>query len=277
MRPADSWQVKCWTAHAEARCFATRDKGRDVLKILILVMVFFLTACSSTPEKSEQSMRKAAETNTALGRNYMDRGQYEIALEKLKRAVGYDKTYAPAHTMLGVLYETIGEKEAAGKEYRLALRYDPEDGSVNNNYGAYLCANGQPEDADRYFLAAIADPFYQTPGIAMANAGSCALDRGDLDKAESYLRQSLAYDNQQGSALLPMAEVSYLQGQYLKARAFLQRYEALGVMDEESLVLGYRIEKALGDEEAANKYWLELQKRYPNSKQAGNIASQDRT
>ena len=41
----------------------------------------------------------------------MDRGQYEIALEKLKKAVAYDKTYAPAHTMLGVLYETIGENE----------------------------------------------------------------------------------------------------------------------------------------------------------------------
>jgi len=248
-----------------------------VLKVFILMLSLLLAACSSAPEKSEQSMRKAAETNTALGRNYMDRGQYEIALEKLKRAVGYDKTYAPAHTMLGVLYETIGEIEDAGKEYRLALRYDPEDGSVNNNYGAYLCANGQPQDADKYFLAAVADPFYQTPAIALANAGSCALDRGDLDKAESYLRQSLAYDSQQGSALLPMAEISYLQGQYLKARAFLQRYEALGILDEKSLVLGYRIEKALGDEKSADKYWLELQKRYPDSIQAGRIAGQDKT
>ncbi len=248
-----------------------------MLKILILVTVFFLAACTSTPDKSDQSKLKAAETNTALGRNYMDRGQYEIALEKLKRAVGYDKTYAPAHTMLGVLYETIGETEKAGEEYRLALRYDPEDGSVNNNYGAYLCANGKPQDADKYFLAAVADPFYQTPAVALANAGSCALDRGDLDKAESFLRQSLAYDDQQGSALLPMAEISFLQGQYLKARAFLQRYEALGVMDEESLVLGYQIEKALGDEKSANKYWLELQKRYPDSIQAGRIAGQDRT
>jgi type IV pilus assembly protein PilF len=88
------------------------------LRILILTTLVFLAACVSTDDKSEQDARKAAETNTALGRNYMDRGQYEIALEKLKRAIAHDKTYAPAHTVLGILYETIGETEEAGREYR---------------------------------------------------------------------------------------------------------------------------------------------------------------
>lgn len=246
-----------------------------MLRILILIGFIFLAACSSTPERSDDSKRKAAETNTALGRNYMDRGQYEIALEKLKRAVAYDKSYAPAHTLLGVLYETIGETETAGKEYRLALRYDPDSGAVNNNYGAYLCANGKASDADKYFIAAIDDPFYQTPAIALANAGACAMQRGDLDKAETFLRQSLEYDNQLGAALLPMANISYLNGEFLKARAFLQRFEAQGVMNEESLVLGYQIEKELGDEKSANKYRLELEQRYPDSAQAGRTARQE--
>jgi type IV pilus assembly protein PilF len=234
----------------------------------------FLAACSSSPEKSDDSARKGAETNTALGRNYMDRGQYEVALEKLKKAVAFDRTYAPAHTVLAVLYEKIGDTEQAGKEYKLALQYDPGNGAVNNNYGAYLCATGNSKDADRYFEAAIKDPFYPTPAIALANAGSCALERGDLDKAERFLRQSLEYDTQLGSSLLPLAEISFLRGEYLKARAFLQRYEALGVMNEESLFLGYQIEKALGDEKSAEKYRQELQKRFPGSKQAGRAAGQ---
>jgi type IV pilus assembly protein PilF len=245
------------------------------MRILILMLAIFLAACSSTPEKSDGSTRKAAETNTALGRNYMDRGQYEIALEKLKKAVAFDRTYAPAHTLLGVLYETIGETEQAGREYKLALQYDPEKGDVNNNYGAFLCSIGKSEDADKYFTAAIKDPFYQTPAVALANAGACALRRGDLDKAETFLRQSLEFDNQLGASLLPMAEVSYLQGEFLKARAFLQRYQALGVMNEESLFLGYQIETALGDRKSADTYRLELQKRYPDSIQAGRAAGQE--
>lgn len=246
------------------------------MRILILLILFFTVACTTTDDKSEESSRKAAETNTALGRSYMDRGQYEIALEKLKRAVAHDKTYAPAHTLLGILYETIGETDEAGREYKKAVEYAPKNGEVNNNFGAFLCATGKGKDADRYFLAAVDDPFYPTPAIALSNAGACALRRGDVDKAEIFLRQSLEYDNKLAASLLPMAEVSYRQGQYLKARAFLQRFEAVGEMDEESLYLGYRIESKLGDEQAAGRYRLELLERYPGSAQAGRMARQER-
>jgi type IV pilus assembly protein PilF len=233
-----------------------------------MLVLLTVAACSSTPQTSDDEKRKAAETNTALGRQYMDRGQYEIALEKLKRAVAQDNTYAPAHTMLAVLYETIGQRDEAEQEYRKALRYDPDDGDVNNNYGAFLCASGREREAERYFLAAVQDPFYETPAIALSNAGSCALSIGDLDKAESFLRQSLGFDDKLGSALLPMAQVSYQRGAYLRARAFLQRYESVGSKNEESLSLGFRIEKRLGDEDMASRYRAELQERYPGSAEA---------
>jgi type IV pilus assembly protein PilF len=246
------------------------------LKLLILFTLFFVVACSSTPDESEESSRKAAETNTALGINYMERGQYEIALEKFKRAVAHDKTYAPAHTMLGTLYETIGELEKAGEEYKLAVHYAPENGDANNNYGAFLCSTGKSREAERYFLAAVDDPFYRTPGLAYSNAGSCALSGGDLDKAEAFLRQSLEYDDKLGSALLPMSVVSYRQGAYLRARAFLQRYEAVAETNEESLFLGYEIESKLGDRKSAEQYRIELLERYPGSIQAGRTAGQER-
>ena len=48
-----------------------------------------------------------------------------------------------------------------------------------------------------------------------------------------------------------MADVSFQKGSYLRARAFLQRYEAVR-WKQESLYLGYRIESALGDESPPN-------------------------
>lgn len=235
-------------------------------KLTVALLALLLTAgCASEPRKSDAELRKAAETNTALGRQYMDRGQYEIALEKLKRAVAYDKTYAPAHTLLGVLYETIGENEDAEVEYRLAVRHDPTDGEVNNNLGAFLCSNGKAREAEPFFDMAVDDPFYTTPQVALTNAGACALDRGELDKAESYLRQSLKIDQKSGASLLPMAEVSYRQGSFLRARAFLQRYEAVAPANEESLRLGVLIETALGDERSAEKYRAELKDKYPGA------------
>jgi len=239
----------------------------------ILLAVLIMGACSSEPKKTDEELRKAAETNTALGRQYMERGQNEIALEKLKRAVAFDKTYAPAHTMLAFLYERVGEMDQAEAEYRLAVRYDATDGDVNNNYGAFLCGRGKQAEAEPYFVTAVADPFYDTPEIALSNAGSCALARGDLDKAESFLRQSLDYDDKLGTALLPMAEVSYQRESYLRARAFLQRYEAVGPLTEDSLELGYRIESELGDQKSAERYRSELLEQYPGAMQAGGTAA----
>ena len=280
MPPAASWSAKCWTGPAEAGPCGNNHKGLKTLKIAylftLLTLALLLSACSSEPKKSDAELRKAAETNTALGRQYMNMGQNEVAQEKLKRAVAYDETYAPAHTMLAILYETLGVADQAEREYRLAVKYDPAQGDVNNNLGAFLCGIGKRGEADSYFKTAVADPFYDTPEIALSNAGDCALASGDLDKAESYLRQSLDYDDKLGSSLLSMAEVSFQQESYLRARAFLQRYEAVAEATEESLVLGYRIESALGDQESTDRYRTKLQQQYPGTIKAGENTGRDR-
>jgi type IV pilus assembly protein PilF len=72
-----------------------------------------------------------------------------------------------------------------------------------------------------------------------------------------------------------MAEVSYRKESFLQARAFLQRYEAVGPASEESLALGYRIESRLGDEKAAERYQRELQEQYPGSIKAGGRAGRE--
>jgi type IV pilus assembly protein PilF len=248
---------------------------QSIFKLLpALLLSLLLAACASTGEsKSGEKTegRKAAETNAALGRQYFDRKQYEIALEKLKRAVAFDPTYAPAHTMLGVLYETLGEIDKAGEEYKLAVRYDAEDGDVNNNYAVYLCSKGKYKEAERHFETAMQDPFYNTKYVASGNAGLCALNNNDLDKAELYLRQSLEYDQKYAPALLPMAQVSYRKQDFFKARAFLQRFESAGKINSESLYLGYLIESHLGDGKSASRYRENLMDQFPGSAEAAKL------
>lgn len=240
--------------------------------ILLILMAMIFTSCTTTSGiEDDSAARKAAETNTELGRQYMARGDYEIALDKLKRAIAHDRTYAPAHTVLAYLYEYVGDDEQAGKEYREALKYDPRDGSVNNNYGAFLCSTGKWQEAESYFIKALEDPFYDTPGLALSNAGTCALNEGELDKAERFLRQSLEYDENLATSLLALSRLNYRQGKYLNARAFMQRYEAAATHTEESLLAAYRIENELGDEQAADEYRRQLIQQYPNSETAKSL------
>ncbi len=246
------------------------------MRMVLLVLVLLMTACTTSGSGDEvKNNRKAAETNTSLGQGYIQREEYEIALDKLKRALAYDKTYAPAHTMLGVLYEILGDLEQAEKEYANAVKYDASDGEVNNNYGVFLCRIGKGKEAEQYFQKAVEDIFYRTPELAYANAGNCALELGDLDKADAYLRQSLEYDDKLPSALISMADVSYQMNNYLRARAFLQRYGSVGVWNANSLLLGYQIESKLGDAKSASRYRLELLERFPDSSQASRATGQE--
>jgi len=239
--------------------------------ILLFSVLILVSACASQQsddpyEKSQN--RKAAESNTSLGLEYMNRGQYEVALGKLKKAVKADPGYAPGQTVIAVLYERIGEMDLAGKHYHKAYEADPSNGDVNNNYGTYLCKTGKEDKAIEHFLAALDDPFYSSPSVALTNAGSCALGKGDLVAANDYLRRALKIEPEFPDALMTMARLNYEQQNYLKSRAFMQRYEAIASHGAASLLLGYKIETASGDTKAANKYKRTLEATFPKSDQA---------
>jgi type IV pilus assembly protein PilF len=251
---------------------AGRQERRSVLLlILTCVSLLLVSACASRqsdPDEPSES-RKAAEFNTSLGLEYMNRGQYEVALGKLKKAVREQPDYAPAHTVMAILYERIGEEELAGKHYQKAYEADPEDGDVNNNYGTYLCKTGSKAKAIGHFEKALDDPFYSTPAVALTNAGSCGLGAGDLAEADVYLRRALKIEPEFPDALIAMANLNFEKQSYLTARAFIQRYEAVANPSPSSLMLAYRVETALGDEQSAVAYRRVLETLFPESEEAG--------
>lgn len=253
---------------------------RNALLAGLLLCFMLLSGCAANQPMNPDAKtdkRKAAESNTQMGLEYMKRDQYEVALGKLKKAVRGDPDYAPGHTVLAVLYERLGEIELAGKHYHRALQADPTNGDVNNNYGVYLCKTGKQQRAIRHLLKALDDPFYSTPAVALANAGSCAMGNGMLTDADNYLRSALKYDPKFPDALLSMANLNYQQNNSLKSRAFLQRFEAVTAQTAESLLLGYEIETALGDEKTARQYLSLLRGKFPESKEAAHAREIIRT
>src|SRR5687768_15545948 len=62
-------------------------------------------ASNSTPTKPSRA--RAVEVQIELGRQYMDRGQYETAHEALQKALSMDADSVDANTLMAVLYERI--------------------------------------------------------------------------------------------------------------------------------------------------------------------------
>lgn len=217
---------------------------------------------------SSDRARQGAELQVQLAQEYIKRGKLEVARDKLQRALELDPYSAQAHTVSGYLNETIGERVQAELHYKRAVEIKPKDGDMANNYAGFLCRQGRYDESDAMFQRAIADPFYKTPEVALSNAGICAKDSGRLEQAESYLRDALARKPNYAGALLPMASVLFARQDYLKARAFMQRYEAANPISPEVLYLGWQIEQALGDKRSAEDYRRRLTEGYPRSREA---------
>jgi type IV pilus assembly protein PilF len=69
-------------------------------------------------------------------------------------------------------------------------------------------------------------------------------------------------------ALLQMADLTFTRGAGAAARAYLQRYFTASPSAPDALLLAVKVERALGDAEASNRYAAQLQKQFPGSEQA---------
>src|SRR3546814_13381920 len=77
-----------------------------------------------------------------------------------------------------------------------------------------------------WFDRALDDPFYKTRAMAYGNAGRCAVEAGLMERAEGYFRKALEIDPNFADVLEDMASLSLRRGDFLRARAFIQRREA---------------------------------------------------
>ena len=232
----------------------------------LALLALLLVGCATTPS-AVQDARRAALANVELGVAYYREGRLQLAMENLRRAVDLDPTLPEAHAAIAMLYARLGEVDPAERHYRRALSLAPKDPRVHNNFGQFLCQQQRLEEADRHFRQAVADPLYETPEAAYTNAGICALRIPDPRRAEDYFRLALERNPFYPLALLQMLRLSHDQGDFLRARAYLQRFQQVSRHTAESLWLGIRIEDALGDKNAVASYGLALRNHFPDAPQ----------
>lgn len=227
------------------------------------------SSSTNIPQTTKAEQRQdAARVHTELAQHYLAQGNLQDALAKLQLALKFDPNYAPAHTVIAVVYEKINNLPEAELHYRKAVELEPTKGGPNNNLGQFLCRTGKVQESIGYFRKAVADPFYATPDVALTNAGICQLQMNDTAGAEASFRDAIARNASNGDALFNLAEVLYRQGDAFRARAFIQRFDALGKPNAAALKLGYDIESRLGNTDAAQTYLRRLQSQFPDSEQA---------
>lgn len=222
--------------------------------------------------KSEADPRKRAEIRTELASTYYREGRLAVALEETKRALQIDSSYASAHGLLGLIYMDIGERGEAEASFRRALRLEPDNSDILNNYGWFLCQTDRERESVEYFERALRDPLYTTPSRAAQNAGSCLLKLKDYPAAERYLRRAFELDASNAGTKYLLSRTYLATGQVDRATFYYNLLAKSVESTPETLWLGVRVARANGDLRTESQLARELRERFPRSPEVAALA-----
>lgn len=238
------------------------------MRYLAAMLGLALTACVSSHLAPGKSGADAAATNVQLAIEYMKLDKLATAREFIDRAVSQDPRNADVESTAGMIYERLGENAKAEHAYAMAERVGKSDPNIENNYAGFLCRTGRAVEGEKLFLKVVHDPLYQTPEVALVNAGVCVHSAGDDVDADKYFRQALAIRPNMGEALLQLSTLSFDRGDAAQSLEYVHRYLAVNPPSPEILWLGMRAERKLHDDTAAAGYGRQLETQFPNSEQA---------
>lgn len=244
----------------------TGNGMKIALLLLLSVAAAFWQSGVFAAEQSQAQSR--AQIHTELGAAYFSRGQLGVALEELKEAIKSDSRYAPGYNILGLVYMELREFAQAEENFQRALDLDAGNPDIHNNYGWFLCQRERIDEAVKHFYAALKNPLYSTPEKSYLNAGLCTLKKNDEQGATEFFLKAFKLRPQQPQAAYYLGELAYKRKDYSDAKRYLTSLRQAAPASVETLWLGVRVERKLGNRDAEASYSQQLQRNFPDSPEA---------
>ena len=236
----------------------------------MLLCLAILSGCVSEGSSARRTTisEDAADQNYQLGARYYRNGNYELARDRLERAIEFDSRLVDAHNLLALTLVQLGQDRLATESFNRAIRLAPNNPDVRNAYAIFLCQKEEYDEAVVQFERAIGIIENEETYLMMTNAGVCASKKPDPVMAEKYFRDALRVRPTHPEALIQMAALQYNNGDNLRARAFLERHLSANPPSAAVLYLAVQIETKDGDHRAATDYTNQLIRDFPESAEA---------
>ena len=230
------------------------------------IALIYLVACSSPAQKS--SNEDTAIIFLQLGERYLQLDKLEIARENLQHALRLDDQNAQVYNSLALLSEKLRLIDQAQVNYQQAFALNSNDLRIKNNYGRFLCEQGDTTQGMALLSQAATDGLNERPWLAMTNLGRCYLHISNNTDAERYFMQALQINADYSPALLEMQKISYAKGDMANAKAYLEHYQRVSQETAQSLLMAIKIETATGNSLLVEHYKQLLLRQFPLSQEA---------
>ncbi|MGJ7510976.1 type IV pilus biogenesis/stability protein PilW [Variovorax sp. GT1P44] len=251
--------------------------------LLGVAAVFLLASCASKnppapssagsaaaimTESDETNARMRAKLRVELAIGYFQAGQTTVALDEIKQAVAADPTFSDAYNLRGLIYMRLDDPSSAEDSFRRAIALNPREPNVLHNYGWLLCQQNRYADAQQQFSAALAMPNYSDRAKTLMTQGICQLKAGQRAEAERSLTQ--AYEIDAGNPVIGynLASILAQREEWSRAQFYIRRVNNSPSANAETLWLGIKIERQLNNREAISQLASQLQRRFPQSREA---------
>ncbi|MDH4053064.1 MAG: type IV pilus biogenesis/stability protein PilW [Rubrivivax sp.] len=232
----------------------------------------------ATPPAPETQVRTAsdmtdldrrAKLHMELAAGYFGRGQTNVALDEVKKALAVRPELPEAYSLRALIYASMGQPQLAEESFRQALKLNPRDADSMHNFGWFLCQERRYADAEAQFDGAMAQPQYRDAARSMLAKGLCQAREGRYDVAEATLMRAYEMAPTNPATAFNLAEVLYRQGQYERARFYLRRVNSQPASaNAQTLWLAARVERKLGNVSGARDLGNQLRARFPQSAEA---------
>jgi type IV pilus assembly protein PilF len=223
-------------------------------------------------ESDEPDSRRRARIRLELASNYFQQGQTNVALDEIKQALVTDPSYADAYNLRGLVYMRMNDNALAEDSFRRAMTLNPRDGGALHNYGWLLCQQKRYSESVALFGRAIANPQYTDQAKTLMAQGICQISAGQAAEGERSLLQSYELDAGNPITGYHLSQALFQRGDLTRAQFYIRRVNNSDLARAETLWLGIKVERSLGNREAMLQLADQLRKRFGQSNEAAAYA-----
>ena len=203
----------------------------------------------------EPETRRRARIRLELASNYFENGQTAVALDEVN--------------LRGLIYMRMSDFAQADDSFRRALALRGGDPNLLHNYGWLLCQQQKYAEADQQYVRALASPAYTARSKTLMARGLCQSGAGKFVEAEDSLLKSYELDASNPVVGYNLSALLFRRNELTRAQFYIRRLNNSQFANSESLWLGIKVERALGDAVAMKQLADQLRRRFPESLELG--------
>ncbi|MCK9515883.1 MAG: type IV pilus biogenesis/stability protein PilW [Ottowia sp.] len=250
---------------------ATGLPWRRFFLLLAVAGLLVLGGCTTTGGDkyasaggSAADVRHRAQTHLELAAGYLEHGQLQVAQSEAQIALQSDPSYADAYDLSGMVYMAMNDHEQARAQFQRAMTLKKDNASAMHNLAWLLCQDRNYAESDALFARALDAPNANRPQTLLAR-GVCQARAGNPAQAEATLMRAYELDAANPLTGYNLALLMFQRGDAERARFYIRRLNNSELANAESLWLGIRVERQLGDRVAVEQLAEQLRRRFPDS------------